>query len=968
MPSTTLDYGYDAGVSRTLQPGDRAFDTVLWQQGKPPLDSELNLLSDTVSEKVKNYIESQCQSGFINLQSFEFNPLAWSNYFKMSKSFAFVNGWQILVDGFGSESVILSPAYVGNGAHRWDFVFLEVWKSIITGSSADNKPSTTKIYKNGNTQNSSSTLPDDIIDQVVGLETTKRVQIQYRIRIQEDVEEPNSQNSNIFDSSTFARGGANIAVDPYTFNNQGLATGDYGLWKAGNGDNASRVQLKTVDGFVYAIPLAFVFRRAQAPYVDEDVDGKFASNTPISSGISDRIDGLFYDSISENDVIDLRHQVIFGSQVDFNSLLKKSIQDILTGKNLNKRPIDIKYEAASDVAITGYTILNGTNVCDGVRSVWSDLATAITSHTVRLNVGDVDTNRDYYTSRASGNWQIGDTITIKIPNGAPLGSIILGTNDSNTTTKPFVFRNQNGLIDVLGSWAGTGTNVAIFTLDENLGNQQLWVCFDVQYPFNQGLSFVPEEILKLDYTNVTGYPVIQSSYTAHTGIVRVGSNLLNQSPAISRESKQLYYTHVSSFNNYASNYKINKRNKEINITPIVSTTTTVGGGTRTMSTRNYDSVTRRLYLPFKTSKTWFVRGVYTDQTGGNEVATEVFYDENPSIVSGQVFQHPRANYSFCQVISIVFDPLGSHDELIVTSGGTYWPVFRQDSTGNINQFILVDNDGNIYNPPSPNPADYQITHRSIPTSKVSAYSVNSLSPKDNYIQVRNDPSLVDGQILWVDIDYIGEPHDGAQVKLAYKYQPYQGVIDIDETELYGQIKAVSGYIHSDGTGNVNANIDPVAFPQTLVSHFPTPLNVEYKLNGGSVSGIGQQGMYGNQTVCYVTTEILDYSTATQKMLKINDIVSGRFNVLLNAVERGGNDATDLKSVMLQSLTNANYKQVVIFGLVLTKDNFLIKNELMLYVWTYTNNDLQNVLTSADILHIGVDFIPIKFRPLVKVID
>lgn len=968
MSSNTLDYGYKAGVSRTLQPGDRSFDTILWQQGKPPLDSELNLQFDVLSEKIKSYIESQSQSGFISLSSYMFEPLTLSNQFKMSKSIALVNGWQIAVNGYGSEIIKLNPTFVGNGAHRWDFVFLEVWKTIISGNSSENKPAANTIYRDGNVQNVTSVIQDDIVDQVVYLETTKRVQIQYRIRIQEDVETPNSQNSNLFDSSTFARGGANLPVDPYIFTNQGITTGDYGLWKAGNGDNASRAQLNTVDGFAYAIPLAFVFRRSQAPYIDEDVDGKFASNTQISSGISDRIDGLFYDSIDESDVIDLRHKVILSDQVDYTCLLKSSIQDLLTGKNLYNKPVNIKYEAVSDVAISGYTILNVNNVCDSIRSVWSDLATAIVSHTIRINVGDVDTNRDYYTSRASGNWQIGDTITVKIPNGSPSGTIILGTNDSTVTTKPFVFRNQNGLIDVLGSWAGIGTNIAIFTVDENIANQQLWICFDVQYPSNQGLSYIPEKFLKLDYTNTAAFPIIQSSYIAHTGIVRVGTNLLNQSLTISRESKQLYYTHVSNFNNYASNFQIKNRNKEINITPIISTTTTVGGGTRTMSVKNYNSVNRRLNLPFRTSKVWFIRGVYTDQTGGNEVATEVFYDENPTLVSGQIFQHPRANYSFAQIISIIFDPLGVHQELIVTSGGSYWPVFRQDSIGNINQFLLVDNDGNIFDPPSPNAADYQITHRSIPTSKVSAYTVNSLSPKDNYIQIRNDPSLVDGQTLWIDIDYIGEPHDGAQIKLAYKYQPYQGIINADGTELFGQAKKFSGFVHSDGTGNVNACIDPIAFPQTLITHFPTPLDVEYVLSGNSVAGVGQQGMYSNQTVCYVTTEILDYSTATQKMLKIDDIVSGKFNVLLNTVERGGNDATDLKSVMLQSLTTANYKQAVIFGIVLTKNNFLIKNELMLYVWTYTNNDAQIILTSADVLHIGVDFFLIKYRPLLKVVD
>jgi hypothetical protein len=229
MAQNTLDYGYDGSdVSRTLQPGRHAFDTVVWQQGMPPLDSELNLLHDVMSDKMQDHVKSVMQSGFVNQPAYVFNA-TWSNYLQMTECAAYVNGWRLDVVPFGDSYVQLPAATVGLGNHRWDFVFLEVWKTILVQGSAQHKPSTTLIYKDGNVQNAAGNYTDDIKDPVVPFETTRRVQIQYRIRVQQDVTAPTQQNINIFDVSTFAQGGAATPVSPITFTNQGSTTSDYGL-------------------------------------------------------------------------------------------------------------------------------------------------------------------------------------------------------------------------------------------------------------------------------------------------------------------------------------------------------------------------------------------------------------------------------------------------------------------------------------------------------------------------------------------------------------------------------------------------------------------------------------------------------------------------------------------------------------------------------------------------------------------
>jgi hypothetical protein len=256
------------------------------------------------------------------------------------------------------------------------------------------------------------------------------------------------------------------------------------------------------------------------------------------------------------------------------------------------------------------------------------------------------------------------------------------------------------------------------------------------------------------------------------------------------------------------------------------------------------------------------------------------------------------------------------------------------------------------------------------TAKVNAYTVSSVTPKDNWIQVRDDAVLTNGQQLWLDIDYIGEPHDGGQIRVAYEYKPYQGLVDSVGTTLSAKLKLMTGFVHTDGTGNTSSNIDTKTYVQPLVSYLPTAATDivgEYTLSGGSIAGPGKIGLFESSAVCYVNTEVLDYSTGATYPLKLHDIVTAAYdNSHLYLPERGGNQATDLKSVMLTALSAATYKQAVVFGLALAKSNFILQNELLLYVWTYTKNSDENKLVAADASNcVSVDFFFINNRQLLK---
>jgi len=263
---------------------------------------------------------------------------------------------------------------------------------------------------------------------------------------------------------------------------------------------------------------------------------------------------------------------------------------------------------------------------------------------------------------------------------------------------------------------------------------------------------------------------------------------------------------------------------------------------------------------------------------------------------------------------------------------------------------------------------YQITGTSIPTANVNAYTVDDIDPDNNWIQCDNDGAAVaDGQELFLDIDYLGEPHDGAQIKIAYEQTPYQGLVANDGTVLSGQLKQLSGFVHSDGTANVTDNIDTLKFAKPLISFLPTPKDVEFSIAGGAVAGTGLIGKHnGNPNPYSFNAQTADLSNTTDLPLKIDDTITGKYEATYNLVERGGNDATTNIALMVEPLLASTYKQAVAFGLAVTGDNFDVKDELVLYVWTYTNNDADNELISTDNTTIGVDFYFIKNRPLVKI--
>lgn len=231
-----------------------------------------------------------------------------------------------------------------------------------------------KIFRHGNVQSPPEVwLDDEMTDPVIDLETTQRVQVQYRIRVTGTPEGMNFKkhpdgfsNPNGGDPTVHAQGGRNQPVNTasgdsadYPFvpadgvkvwgKSSAAAFGhiDNGLWIAGDGSKLAAQELGAVDGFVYAIPLTFVFRHNDvssalagfkgwdpvnntngAPKYEHAAYVGPTGSVPVDT--SDRPDGGFCDVIEQVHLWDARRHVLYPG-VDLASQLQFQMQSLLDG-------------------------------------------------------------------------------------------------------------------------------------------------------------------------------------------------------------------------------------------------------------------------------------------------------------------------------------------------------------------------------------------------------------------------------------------------------------------------------------------------------------------------------------------------------------------------------------------------------------------------------------------------------------
>jgi len=518
---------FGAGVSGYLDPSGRNFETVVFQAGKPVVDSELNLTPDALEQDLwrLRYTGWLVPENLRRTNNADFYIDGTSNQIRVYPFTAVVNGWNLIIDqtsGSAYNTIALTAGPIGTATHRTDLVVLEVWRRLISPApSTDGKSPLGRIFKNGNvklfslsdpTVDSSNNYADDLIDAAVGTETTKRVQIQYRLRVIPGVDlmsyptgldDPTIEVHGVPLSPTTPDG---VVVPIFTYTNCSNE-GDPGLWRAGNGDPTNA--LGTVDGYIYATPLCAIFRRNTTAF-DKNTNHNGGAALP---GPSTRPDGLYTDLVVENDIADLRY-IVAPQGWDHAEVLEKTV-NLLLDNNLCSEWMT----TARGGGVWGHTVLYANEIGLSTANGGDGIVTGDTPGAEFI--GEFDAIRREFSDRAvfevatirvpcpGASWTAGTVVTIspsalEVYPYAPFNWAAFAPSECTWVDVPRARyeghdASHHCLPATIASITNLGTRpqaalqVTIGTVDPMITNEDLMLDIMIAYPPGRGLSKTPVE-------------------------------------------------------------------------------------------------------------------------------------------------------------------------------------------------------------------------------------------------------------------------------------------------------------------------------------------------------------------------------------------------------------------------------------------------------------------------------------------
>lgn len=519
---------YGPAVSGFLNPEGRNWETAVFQASKPVLDVEINLTQDTSQNEIRRLGKRTLPSGWLMSDFLNTSDMTAAIFTASSTAFeleipqdihAIVNGWLVRV-GYtnaagGTKNVLaLGASPSGAGAKRTDLVILEVWRKLLSASpSTDGKSPAGRIWWFGNVKIDAAddltlNFADDILDGAVGAETTKRVQIQYRLRVIQGVDLA-AYPYGIDDPTVVAHSVPPIAATPdgvatlFPYVNQSTS-GDPGLWVAGDGIPTNTLQ--TVDGYMYAVPLMAVVRRNDTAF-DKNSNHNGGKASPVPS---DRPDGLFYNLIAARDIVDLR----LGSSPEgwnYQEVMEKNLQFL--------------FDNALRTEMTRTLIGGGV---DGTTVLWADEVGVLpgdgstTGDTPGAEfIGQFDYVRRRYSDRviheticvshnpSGATWANNEIVTIDpsalqlYPAGTPFNWSSRAPSDVSIVDMHAAFFSGSSLAKTdMGADAvltGVGTvpqgslSLDIGTVPGGVTNEPLDIILEIAYPSGQGLTKTPTD-------------------------------------------------------------------------------------------------------------------------------------------------------------------------------------------------------------------------------------------------------------------------------------------------------------------------------------------------------------------------------------------------------------------------------------------------------------------------------------------
>jgi hypothetical protein len=525
---------FGTGQPRVLNVENRNLDNVIFQYKIPPLSSEWNLINQIGNNKAQESLKVSLPSGWAitgNIYNLDTEMVPYGktetdalsgqvitsvnyteNTFKLisrdDTNIAIVNGWPIVVRGtYTTDEINVIELDTPTGdSYRYDFVFLEVWRKLVSY--------TDPIYPYGNVD----TTPysdNEILYDVIGVETTKRIQIQYRIRSSKLYTiNPGSDGFDMI--SIYPIGGRTSAYEYGSYRFMAAGSSDPGLYISGSGTTESETILNTVDGYVYAIPMFIVYRRLNRPFKDAYIHGSEVSREDVLGGYrSDRVDGKFLDVVHKDDIVDLRHKVILSEGIE--ALANRTFKKLITGELksvVGKGFTD--FSANKKVYPGGSKLLkldqlNGTgvdypNIGAGQNSVayWKRRAYINGALSQNSNLAQIVRTDPSVTIPILGSttWTAG----VYIIGGTILPSRVTG---SITNTTFFVW-TLGAATNVTYAYTGGAHRITVAAGSILIGtNQILYMMFDLTYNgANNGFLDVPKKML--EYNKLPEIPYAMS--------------------------------------------------------------------------------------------------------------------------------------------------------------------------------------------------------------------------------------------------------------------------------------------------------------------------------------------------------------------------------------------------------------------------------------------------------------------------
>lgn len=297
---------------------------VRFGEKRPLLEVELNELQQNFIQMNAESIRQSTFTGFLQMNNFgghvDKKPENNINRFFLTD---FVEKVDIVnLDGYtmplrssdGSGNIeIKLPEPPEEGIEN-NLVFLEFWYADVSHE----KP----IYRYGCIDNE----VEDVfkIDPRIGIETTRRTQLRWRIRTIRDVDFEIFPKG-MTDPRVTALAEAELGYSYYRFKPM---EHDPFIFQAGETTEKAKEDLRTIDGFVYAVPLFRVKRRNSGGFTEVNPNGAIL----YDGGLSDRPDGLFADVIDERDIIDLRNKVSLNG-FNYEKLLHQEFDKFLRTEN-----------------------------------------------------------------------------------------------------------------------------------------------------------------------------------------------------------------------------------------------------------------------------------------------------------------------------------------------------------------------------------------------------------------------------------------------------------------------------------------------------------------------------------------------------------------------------------------------------------------------------------------------------------